>query len=160
MGKYISKNILNFRQNNITKLNEDLVTETAQVLKSCDIIADTWLVSLLWTNKFVSVELFKKWNHKGIRKSCANEQKQLKLSRTFRRTEDLGRCVDVFGLPWWLSSTESACSAGDTGSIPELGRSPGGGHDNSFQYSCLENPMGQRSLEGYIQVHGVTKSQT
>ena len=30
-------------------------------------------------------------------------------------------------LPWWLSSKESACNAGDVGSIPELGRSPGGG---------------------------------
>ena len=29
----------------------------------------------------------------------------------------------------------------DTGSIPESGRSPGGGHGNLFQYSCLENPM-------------------
>ena len=35
------------------------------------------------------------------------------------------------------------------GSIPELGRSPGGGHDNPLQYSCLENPHGQRSLAGY-----------
>ena len=38
---------------------------------------------------------------------------------------------------------------GDLGSIPELRRSPGGGHDNPFQYSCLENPHGQRSLEEY-----------
>ena len=30
-----------------------------------------------------------------------------------------------------------------------FGRSPGGGHGNPFQYSCLENPLGQRSLEGY-----------
>ena len=37
----------------------------------------------------------------------------------------------------------------DMGSIPVLGRSPGGGHGNSFQYSCLEHPHGQRSLEGY-----------
>ena len=36
----------------------------------------------------------------------------------------------------------------DTGSIPGSGRSPGGGHGNPLQYSCLENP-GQRSLEGY-----------
>ena len=36
---------------------------------------------------------------------------------------------------------ESACSVGDLGSIPGLGRSPGGGHDNPLQYSCLENPM-------------------
>ena len=37
----------------------------------------------------------------------------------------------------------------DAGSIPGLGRSPGGGHGNPLQYSCLENPHGQRSLEGY-----------
>ena len=42
----------------------------------------------------------------------------------------------------------SACSAGDPGSIPGLGRSPGGGHGNSLQYPCLENPHAQRSLEG------------
>ena len=35
------------------------------------------------------------------------------------------------------------------GSIPGLGRSPGGGHGNPLQYSCLENPCGQRSLAGY-----------
>ena len=37
----------------------------------------------------------------------------------------------------------------DTGSIPGSGRSPRGGHGNPLQYSCLENPHGQRSLEGY-----------
>ena len=37
----------------------------------------------------------------------------------------------------------------DESSIPESGRSPGGGHGNPFQYSCLENPHGQRSLAGY-----------
>ena len=41
---------------------------------------------------------------------------------------------------------ESACNAEDLGSIPRLGRSPGGGHGNPLQYSCLENPHGQRSL--------------
>ena len=40
-------------------------------------------------------------------------------------------------------------SAGDMGSILELGRSPGGGHGNPLQYSCLENPHGRRSLVGY-----------
>ena len=37
----------------------------------------------------------------------------------------------------------------DAGSMPGLGRSPGGGHDNPLQYSCQENPHGQRSLVGY-----------
>ena len=44
---------------------------------------------------------------------------------------------------------ESTCNLGDLGSIPGLGRSPGGGHGNPLQYSCLENPHGQRSLAGY-----------
>ena len=38
---------------------------------------------------------------------------------------------------------------GDLGLIPGLGRSPGGGHGNPLQYSCLENPLGQRSLADY-----------
>ena len=43
----------------------------------------------------------------------------------------------------------SACNAGDLGSIPGLGRSPGRQRGNPHQYSCLENPHGQRSLVGY-----------
>ena len=42
----------------------------------------------------------------------------------------------------------SAYNAGDLGSIPGLGRFPGGGHGNPLQYSCWENPHGQ-SLAGY-----------
>ena len=44
---------------------------------------------------------------------------------------------------------ESACNAGDLGSIPGLGRYPGEEHDNSLQNSCLENPHGQRNLGDY-----------
>ena len=44
---------------------------------------------------------------------------------------------------------ESTWNARDLGLIPGLGRSSGGGHGNSLQYSCLENPHGQRSLAGY-----------
>ena len=47
------------------------------------------------------------------------------------------------------AGNESACNAEDPGSIPGLGRSPGGGHGKPLQYSCLENPHGQRSLAGY-----------
>ena len=55
-------------------------------------------------------------------------------------------------LLWFLGGSagkECACNAGDLGSIPALGRSPGGGHGNPLQYSCLENPHGQRSLASY-----------
>ena len=53
------------------------------------------------------------------------------------------------GFPGGSDGKESACSAGDLGSVPGLGRSPGGGHGNSLQYSCLENLHVQRSLVGY-----------
>ena len=44
--------------------------------------------------------------------------------------------------------TANAGDIRDPGWIPGLGRSPGGGHGNPLQYSCLENPHGQRSLTG------------
>ena len=44
---------------------------------------------------------------------------------------------------------ESVYNSGHLGSIPGLGRSPGGGHGNPLQYSCLQNPHGQRNLAGY-----------
>ena len=53
-----------------------------------------------------------------------------------------------WGFPGGSRSKESACNAGDLGLIPGLGRSPVGVHGNLFQYSCLENPHGQRSLVG------------
>ena len=46
----------------------------------------------------------------------------------------------------------------DMGSIPRSGRSPGGGHDNPLQYSCLGNPMDREAW--WAIVHGVSKSQT
>ena len=58
-------------------------------------------------------------------------------------------CRPDIGLPWCSDGKETSCNAGDLGSIPGLGRSPGGGHGNPLQYSCLENPHGQRSLVGY-----------
>ena len=53
------------------------------------------------------------------------------------------------GFPSSSAGEESAWNAGYLGSIPGLGRSPGGGHGNPLQYSCLENPYGQRNLGGY-----------
>ena len=54
------------------------------------------------------------------------------------------------GFPGGLVGKESTCNARDLGLIPDFGRSPGGGHDNPFQYSCLENPHEQKILAGYI----------
>ena len=50
---------------------------------------------------------------------------------------------------------ESVCNAGDAGLIPGLGRSPGEGHGNPLQCSCLENPMGRGAWRATV--HGVEK---
>ena len=50
----------------------------------------------------------------------------------------------------------SAYNAGDLGSIPGLGRSPGEGHGNPLQYSCLESPMDGGAWQAIV--HGVAKS--
>ena len=62
------------------------------------------------------------------------------------------------GLPGDSEGKESACSVGDPGSISGLGRSPGEGHGNPLQYSCLENPMDWGVW--WATVHGVAKSWT
>ena len=58
-------------------------------------------------------------------------------------------CFKSLGSPGCSDGKESECNVGDLGSIPELGRSPRGGHGNPLQYSCLENLHGQRNLAGY-----------
>ena len=55
-------------------------------------------------------------------------------------------------------SKESAHNAGDPGSIPGSGRSPGGGHGNPLQYSCLENSVDRGAW--WATVHGFAKRQT
>ena len=52
----------------------------------------------------------------------------------------------------------SAGDIKDSGLIPGLGRSPGGGHGNPLQYSCLENPMDVGAWRAAV--HGVAKTQT
>ena len=62
-------------------------------------------------------------------------------------------------LPWWVSGKETSCNAGDAGdkgSIPGSGRSPGGGRGSTLQYSCLENPVDRGAWRATV--HGVTKS--
>ena len=62
------------------------------------------------------------------------------------------------GFPGRSAVKKPPASARDVGSIPGLGRSPGGGHGNPLQYSCLENPMDREAW--WATVHGVANSQT
>ena len=60
-------------------------------------------------------------------------------------------------LPLWFSGKESACNievTGDPGWIPVSGNSPGRGHGNPLQYSCLENPMDRGAWWAIVQRAG------
>ena len=65
-------------------------------------------------------------------------------------------CPFSVGFPGSSVSKESSCSAGDQGSIPGSGRSPGKGNGNPLQYPCLENSMDRRAWQAAV--CGVTKS--
>ena len=67
------------------------------------------------------------------------------------------RTLTEEGLPWWLSSEESACNAG-AGLIPRLGRSPGEGNSNPLRYSGLGNPMDREAW--WVQSMGSQKNGT
>ena len=62
------------------------------------------------------------------------------------------------GFPSGSDGKESACKAGDPGSIPGSVRSPGGGNGNPLQYSCLEHSVDRGAWQATV--HGVTKSWT
>ena len=64
--------------------------------------------------------------------------------------------IAILGFPSSSNDKESACNAGDLGLIPGLERSPGGGHGNPLQYSCLESPMSRGAW--WDAVHGVAES--
>ena len=69
-----------------------------------------------------------------------------------------GGITRMVGLPGSSVGQESACSAGDLGSIPGWGRSPEEGNGSPLQYSCLENPMDRRAWRATV--HRATKSRT
>ena len=58
------------------------------------------------------------------------------------------------GFPGGSHDEESACNAGYLDSVPGSERSPGGGHGNPFQYSCLKNSMDRERILA-VTVHGV-----
>ena len=66
-------------------------------------------------------------------------------------------CLSLL-LPGGSHGKESACSAGDPGSIPGSGRSPGEGNGNPLQYPCLENPTDRGAWQATV--HGVAKNWT
>ena len=70
----------------------------------------------------------------------------------------LHQVIIGWGFAGGSDSKESACSVGDLGSTPGLGRSPGGGYGNPLQCSCLENPRDGGAW--WAAVYGVAQSWT
>ena len=66
--------------------------------------------------------------------------------------------VEKLGFSGGSDSKKFACNAGYLGSVPGLGRSPGGGHGNPLQYLCLENPMDRGAWRATV--HEVSMSWT
>ena len=82
------------------------------------------------------------------------------IYRSYRRKYGfpLALLLDLWGFPGVSDGKESTCNAGNPGSIPRLGRSPGEGNGHPLQYSCLENSMDR--VVWQATVHGVAESQT
>ena len=70
----------------------------------------------------------------------------------------VGRGIDEMDFPVGSDGKASVYNAGDPGSSPGLGRSPGEGHGNPLQYCCLENPMDRGAWQAAV--YGVAKSRT
>ena len=78
------------------------------------------------------------------RNSAHSSKLSSQICLSFPHQIGLDICLSFYwplGFPGGLDSRESACNVEDPGSIPWLGRSPGGGHGNPIHSSCLENPM-------------------
>ena len=65
------------------------------------------------------------------------------LKHSYFQMEGKNRATFLLGFPGGSDGKEYSCNAGDLGSIPRSGRSPGKGNSNPHQYSCLENPIGR-----------------
>ena len=77
-------------------------------------------------------------NNSHKREFCSNAGIPQETKKIWNNiTYHLKELAKETGLPWWLSDKESSCNAGDTGSTPGSGRSPGEGYGNLLQHSCL-----------------------
>ena len=90
--------------------------------------------------------LSRRWQLQGLALSSGGSEPQL---------DDVISEVSSMGIPHSSVCKESACRAGDLGSIHGLARSPGDGNGNPLQYSCLENPTERGAW--WAEVHGVSR---
>ena len=103
----------------------------------------------------IKIYIYSTQEHSNILRQILTAIKKLKVAQL---------CPTLYDLfSYWASLVAqmvkaSVCNAGDLGSIPELGRSPGEGNSSPLQYSCPENPMDGRAW--WATIHGVEKTGT
>ena len=104
---------------------------------------ERFCIHWLENSTLLRCQIFQTW----CLENCVLNTIPMKIPQScFSVIDNCAILIKNVSFPSGSDSKESACKAGDLGLIPGLGRSPGGGHGNSLQYSCLEYPHGQRSL--------------
>ena len=132
----------------IVARNPDVVKEKIDTFDYIKLITFTWTL-LAWQTKRAT---------KDPTLSIIKTQ-MTKWEKTFAKYfKNKGLTSLIYGLSQWIINKESLCNAGDLGSIPGSGRSPGGGNGDPLQCFCPENPMDRGPW--WATVHRVTKSQT
>ena len=82
-------------------------------------------------------------------------KEEWKNTRVYQQSLDVN-WKGILDFPGNSAGEESTCNERDLGSIPGLEKSPGEGHGNPLQYSCLENPMDRGAWWAWATVYGVT----
>ena len=122
-----------------------------------------WLDGII---DLMDLSLSKLWGMVNDREAQCAVVQGVEKSRTWLSNWTTTACQTIYlfllifilGFPGGSDSKESACNAGDLGSIPGLGRSPGEGNGNPLWYSCLENSIDRGAW--WATVHGVAESWT
>ena len=124
-----------------SKITKQVWLSTPLLVKSCEVLRT-------WTPFFTE-----RWEH-------AEQMKQVETNCFFAEflTWHVTCCRLCRGFPGGSDGKASVHNAGDPGSIPGSGRSPGEGNGNPLQHSCLENPMDGGAW--WATVHGVAKRRT
>ena len=119
---------------------------------------DHWVMKIPWRREWPPTPVFLPEKSQGQRSLTGYSPWGRKESDTTEQLSKYAHSSLIWVFPWWLSGKDSACQAGDLGSIPQFGRPPGGGNGNPHQYSCLGNPMDRGVWQPIV--HGVAKSWT
>ena len=121
---------------------------------------ESWVQKILWRRDRLPTPAFLGFPCSSAGKESACNAGKPGFNPWFRKIpwrRDRLPTPAFLGFPSGSDGKESICNAGDPGSISGLERSPGGGHGNPLQYSCLETPKDRRAWRAIVS--GLTKSQ-